>query len=113
MTIDAGKLRHRVQIQEQVVVQDSAGAIVVSWQDFGSAMWAEIAPLSAREFVQSASDQNRVTARITVRYRDGIRPSMRVVHGSKFYNITGVLPDVDSGLEYLTLPVTTGVNNGE
>jgi SPP1 family predicted phage head-tail adaptor len=113
MTINAGELRHRVQIQEQVVAQDSSGAVTVTWEDFGTPVWAKIAPLSAREFVQSASDQNKVVARITVRYRDGILPSMRIVHGSKYYNITGVLPDQDSGLEYLTLPVSTGVNNGE
>ena len=37
---------------------------------------------------------------------------MRVVHGGKVYNIHGVLPDMRSGLEYLTLPVSEGVSDG-
>ena len=37
---------------------------------------------------------------------------MRVVHGSKVYNIAGVLPDAGSGREYLTLACSEGVNDG-
>lgn len=112
MTIEAGKLSHRVQIQRQVVAQNSSGDVTVTWATLAT-VWAAIEPLSAREFVQSASDQNKIVARVTVRYRSGIEPSMRVVHGQKLYNITGVLADKDSGLEYLTLPVSAGVNDGE
>ena len=112
MTIEAGKLRHRVQIQRQVVAQNSSGDVTVTWATLAT-VWASIEPLSAREFVQSASDQNKIVARVTVRYRSGIEPSMRVAHGQKLYNITGVLADKDSGLEYLTLPVSAGVNDGQ
>lgn len=38
---------------------------------------------------------------------------MRITHRGKVYNIAGVLPDNMSGLEYITLPVSEGVNDGE
>jgi head-tail adaptor len=53
--------------------------------------------------------QSQVSARITIRQRSGITAAMRVVHGSKVYQIEGVLPDKESGLEYLTLPCSEGV----
>lgn len=74
-------------------------------------MWAAIEPLSAREFVQSAAGQSEVTARITIRTRD-ILATDRIAYRGVVYNIRGVLPDKESGLEYITLPVGTGVNEG-
>lgn len=44
-----------------------------------------------------------------MRYRDGLLPTMRILYRNKVYSIHGVLPDPDSGLEYLTLPVSEGV----
>ncbi|KPB96501.1 Head-tail adaptor protein [Pseudomonas syringae pv. maculicola] len=37
---------------------------------------------------------------------------MRALHRGRIYNIHGALPDAKSGLEYLTLPVSEGLNNG-
>lgn len=112
--LSAGDLRHRVQIQSQIEINDpDTNAVTIDWAPFGGPVWAAIAPLSAKEFIQSASEQNKIVARITIRYRDGILPSMRVIHRGTIYNITGVLADADSGLEYQTLVVSTGVNDGQ
>lgn len=111
MSLAAGKLRHRVVLQASVQVQDSAGDWVQGWHSMGT-VWAAIAPVSGREFIQSQGTQSEVTARITIRNRSDVTAGWRIVHGSKFYNIKGVLPDLDSGLEYLTLPCTEGVNQG-
>jgi SPP1 family predicted phage head-tail adaptor len=112
MSIGAGSLRHRVQIEELVASRDSDGVLTESWQPFAE-VWASIEPLSAREFIASGAGQSQIVARITVRYRAGLTPSMRIVHRGKTYNIAGVLPDKVSGLEYITLPVTEGVNQGQ
>jgi SPP1 family predicted phage head-tail adaptor len=58
-------------------------------------------------------NHTKVVARITIRYRENINATMRVVHKGKAYNIEGVLPDPDSGMEYLTLPVSEGVSDGQ
>lgn len=108
--VEAGKLRHRVSIQEQTWALDSNGARVLTWVQVAE-VWAAVEPLSARESIQSAATQSRVVARITIRTRD-ISPTMRIIHRGQAYNIHGVLPDKNSGLEYLTLPVEVGVNDG-
>ena len=109
--LDSGKLRHRVSIERVTRTQDPAtGAITDTWTEIAK-VWAGIEPLSVREFVQSAAGQSEVTARITIRARD-ILATDRIIHRGTAYNIRGVLADKDSGLEYITLPVGTGVNEG-
>lgn len=111
--VEAGKLRHRVQVQAQAEIRDPAtGAMEILWVNVGVPVWASIEPLSAREFIQSASEQNKITARITMRHRNDLQPSMRILHRGITYNIAGLLPDKDSGLEYITIPVSYGVNDG-
>lgn len=112
MALSPGKLRHAVTIQERKALRDSFGAPVDSWQTVWENIPASIQPLSAREFIASGQLQSAIIARITIRYRPGVTAAMRIVHRDKIYNIAGVLPDLNSGLEYLTLPVTEGSNTG-
>lgn len=109
--MQAGKLRHRVVIQEPIEVQDDdTGAIEVTWTPIDT-VWAAIEPLSAREFITSAAETSKVVARVSIRYRSDVTAKMRLYHAAKdlYYNIEGVLSDKESGLEYITLPVSEGV----
>jgi len=124
MAIASGKLRHRIRIEEYADVLDSngepargdQGEFIKEWREVAT-VWAAIEPLSAREFIQSASMQSQVTARIVIRYRSGLDSAMRLVHlvngaPNKIYNPQGFLSDKESGLEYLTIPCSEGVNDG-
>ncbi|MEX6663692.1 phage head closure protein [Pseudomonas sp. W2-17] len=108
----AGKLRHHVMLQRAEYSQDPVtGEVTPSWVEVGK-VWAAIEPLSAREFIAAAAGQSEVAARIVIRYRPGITSTMRVLYRGKVYNIQGVLADMDSGLDYLTLPCSEGVSDG-
>lgn len=110
--MQAGKLRHRVTLQARVQVQNqTSGAVETTWANVSS-LWAEVVPLSAREFIAAQATQNEITTRITIRYRNGVTPKHRILFRGKIYNIEGVLPDAVSGREYLTLPCSEGVNDG-
>src|SRR5690554_3243133 len=110
--VAAGRLRHRVMLQRQEETRDpESGAVTVNWVDVDP-LWASVEPLSAREFIAAQATQSKVSARITIRYRDDVTAKDRMSYHGKVYNIEGVLPDLDSGLEYLTLPVSQGVNDG-
>lgn len=113
MSLAAGKLQHRVTLQQQQAAQDATtGEMLVTWADVAD-LWASVEPLSAREFIASAAGQSQVSARITIRYRAGVNATMRFLHRGKIYNVAGVLADKESGLEYLTIPVSEGVNDGQ
>lgn len=109
--LNTGKLRHRVVIQKPVETQDTTtGAMNTVWEDVAT-VWASIDPVSAKEFVAAQVEQSKITGRITIRYRNDFDTSCRLYHRAKnkYYNIEGMLSDRDSGLEYLTLPVSDGI----
>lgn len=124
MAIEAGDLRHRVRIERRLPDTDSngtalqdpfTGEIPYTWQSIGE-RWAKVRPISGREFVQSQAAQSRVTTHITIRNDLDITAHDRVVHmrnGNPIvYDIHAVLEDADSGLEYVTIMASRGVNQG-
>jgi SPP1 family predicted phage head-tail adaptor len=113
MTIAAGRLRHRIDIQQKQTAQDPmTGEQTESWVTLWDKVPAAIETLSAREFIAAQAVQSEIKARIVIRYRAGLDATMRILHGSKIYNPAAFLPDMDSGLSYLTIPCSEGVNAG-
>lgn len=109
MTLSAGKLRHRIELQRPEEVQDpNTGAVDLVWVKYAD-RWAEYVPSSVREFIAAAAVQSEVKGRFVLREDATITADMRVIHRGKAYQILGVMPDPDSGLEYITLVVSEGV----
>lgn len=107
--VASGKLCHKVQLQEQQITQDPVtGEMLTTWVTIAQP-WAEIVPMSGREFMAAGAEQSEVRGRIVIRYRDDVDASMRVVYRGKYYNIFAVLPDAESGREHLTLMTGEGV----
>lgn len=88
--MNIGKLRHRITLQRQIHAQNDYGAVVTTWQGIAT-VWAEIKPISGREYFEASQVQSEVTTQIWIRYRDGIEPTMRVAHNGKQYEIVSVL----------------------
>lgn len=112
--MQAGKLRHRITLQRLATQQDPVTGEMQEgvWVEVAK-LWASIEALSARDLIAAKAGQSEVSARIVIRYRTGILPTMRILHRDVIYNIQGLpLPDKVSGLEYLTLLVAAGVNDG-
>lgn len=112
--MQAGKLRHRCTIERPAEQQDPvSGEMIPGWEVVATA-WMAIEPLSVRGFIAANATQSEVTGQLVMRYRPGLQvdSTMRVRKGNAVYNIEGVLPDKDSGREYLTLPYSAGVNDG-
>lgn len=109
----AGKLRRRVDIQRPLYQQDpESGEMVRTWVDVWLRVPAAIEPLSAREFIAADATQSKVSARVVIRFRSGVDSTMRLIDRGRIYNIEGVLTDLESGREHLTLPCSEGVDDG-
>lgn len=107
--VAAGKLRHRVEIEQPVTTQDpDTGEMISGWASL-STVWADIAPSSGREFVAAAAEQSEVRGRITIRFRADVDATMRVTYRGKWYGILAVLADNESMKEHLTLMTAEGV----
>lgn len=126
MSLEAGRLSHRIRIEQYDYLRDSHGEVIQN-QETGETpqewvvvaeVWAAIEPVSAREFIQSAATQSKVDARIVIRQRDDVDASMRLVHvrmgrADVIYNPHAFLEDKESGLEYMTIPCSRGVGEGQ
>jgi SPP1 family predicted phage head-tail adaptor len=109
----AGGLRHRVTIQTLSLVQDpESGEMIPGWVDEWEKVPAKFEYLNGRELLAAQAVQSEVTARITIRYRAGVLATMRGLYRGEIWNFTKPLPDNNSGLDYLVIPVSAGVNDG-
>lgn len=112
--LDAGRLRHRVTIQARTLAQDPVtGETTLTWSSAWENIAAAIEPLSAGERIAAQAQHSSVTARIVLRPIAGLTAQHRILHGGRVYNIEGVIRDPDSGLEWVTLPVSEGANDGD
>lgn len=86
----AGKLRHRWTIQQQTpATQNSLGEETSPWADVAT-VWCSVEPLSGREFFSAQATQSEVTHTVTMRYRSGIVPKMRLTKDARVLDIQSV-----------------------
>ena len=105
--LKAGHLRHRITI-EQVTIKDGPYR-EEEWSNYRQNVAARVTFLSTKELVASGSELSEVKARIQVRYDKNINAKMRVKFRDELYEIEGVMPDNESGLQWLTLVVSKGL----
>ena len=85
-----GKLSHRVVLEEPARVSDGGGGASITWSPVAS-LWAAIEPLGGREQARHESLEARLSHRITLRYRAGIRPDMRLRLDARIFTIQAVM----------------------
>lgn len=83
-------LRHRVTIQHKTVTRDADGIAAETWQDV-TTVWAAVEPLRGREYLQAMAVAVEVTTRVRVRCLPGVTPAMRLLFGSRIFNIVSVI----------------------
>jgi SPP1 family predicted phage head-tail adaptor len=90
--LNAGRLRHRVSIQNLVETQSTiTGELVQSWSTVLD-VWGNVEPLTGREYFSSQQMQARIDTRVTIRYSTvNITPKMIVANGTHLYNIDAVI----------------------
>ena len=89
--MEAGKLRHYVELQRVTVTSDSHGDQVKEWATIATA-WASIEQLSGREFLQASQAMSDVNVRIRIRGRTDVTltPKDRVLYAGREHDIVGV-----------------------
>jgi SPP1 family predicted phage head-tail adaptor len=108
--MEAGRLDKRVTIQSQASTRNSIGEPVQTWSDVAT-IWASVEPVQGREFWAQQQVQSEVTTRVRIRYREGVTASMRVLYGSRVYDIRSVI-DPKERHEEMQLMCSEGVSLG-
>ena len=99
--VSIGDLQHRVALQTQASTRDAFGAQIGTWTTWVT-VWAKVeAPGSGTELIAQQRAEAILAHTVTIRYREGVVPSMRAVWRGKTMEIRSVAPDND--LRWLVL----------
>lgn len=86
----AGKLRHRLDIQEdRGTSQDSYGQHVANWVTLWT-RWAEVRPMEATEVLESGQFKTERKHIVRMRYLADLNTRHRFKFGSRYLDITGI-----------------------
>ena len=110
MTLAAGSLNSRIEIQAPLEVRGEYGDILKTWQTHAT-VWANIRNISGKEYTVRGLDLAAVNTSIRIRLRRSITPQMRVLYRGEIYNIVAVLHD-EARREHTDLVCQAGANDG-
>ena len=95
-------LRHRVTLQTPTITRTDRGAEVFGWANTAT-VYADVrTPGGQEQTLSSQLEIGTLTHAVTIRYRTGITPKMRLVWGTRVFEINAVL-DTDNRLRLMTL----------
>ena len=86
----AGRLRHKVTIQDYTESQNTFGEVTKNWTDYAT-VWAAVEPVKGREFWESQQINAEITTKVTLRYLAGVKPKMRILHDTRIFEIDSVI----------------------
>ena len=92
-----GRMRYRIIIQKPSDETDGFADPKDEWSDL-AIIWADIVPVSGREYFAAEQNMSETQFKIYIRYIEGITPKMRVMNNDTFYEILAVLGDKRSGM---------------
>jgi SPP1 family predicted phage head-tail adaptor len=81
-----GGINRNVKIQSKSASVDSFGQPIDTWTDLIDCL-ATIESVSGREFIGGQAIQSEVTQIVTVKYRSWIKPNMRVLYGTRIFQV--------------------------
>ena len=86
----AGKLRHRVTIQQTTETRESTmGGVIDTWGTFAT-RYASVSPLTGREYFTAQQHASEVTHEVRLRYLSGVTTKMRVLHDGRTFDIESI-----------------------
>jgi len=111
--LDAERWEVRVSFQSKTgtPVPDGYGGSAVPWVDFATNIAASIVPTTGRELLAAQAVQNESRFTITTRYVAGIIPAMRIVFGTRVFNILDT-SNLDERNKELQFSCSEGLTQG-
>jgi SPP1 family predicted phage head-tail adaptor len=99
--MDAGKLDKKVLIQVKTEGQDTFGEPNTTWATTATT-YANINPLVGKEFFSAQQNESQISHDVTIRYRRGVKPKMRISYNDRVFEIHTVI-DFEEKREWLFL----------
>lgn len=94
-----GHLRRRVTLEAPVEVADDIGGVTRSFAAI-AVLWADIRPVGSIERFVATQQQEMITHRVRLRWRDGVTAAMQLRLGARLLLVRDV-SDADETRRYL------------
>ena len=104
--VNIGDMRHRVTFQGLIKTPDGYKGNVKTWQDVIT-VWAQVIPITGREYFYAHQIKNEITHRVRIRYRTDINVEMRVLFGERVFTIESII-DIGERREYMEIRCMEG-----
>ena len=101
--MQAGKLDQRVTLWKLSGGTDAWGSPLPAELVALGTVWASVQPLNGREYIAAQAAQSEVTTRITMRYRPGVTPDLKLTHEGRQYEIESVIDTNSAGVELVLM----------
>ncbi len=96
--MNAAKLRSRITIQQKAAPFDANGEPDGTWSTFAT-VFASIKQTGGREVYINQQVVAQATHQIEIRYKSGVTTKMRVLHGSRVFDIVNVIDKDERHME--------------
>ena len=98
MPISAGRLFHKLQIEQPSTSVDAIGQPVDTWTPVAT-VYGDVRYQRGLESIRNGAPTSVASTSIRIRYRSDIQPGMRITRGVTVFNIVAVLPQEKDGLD--------------
>ena len=102
-SILSSRLNRRIQLQKEILTPDGAGGYSSSWQAVAT-VWAAKHHVRGKERLRHQQVLSQDVVEFTIRYRDDVTTSMRILYDGSFYNLLAIndVCDAHQTLELVT-----------
>lgn len=88
--VNIGKLKHRITLQTMSSKVDAYGERVDEWVDVKT-VWADISPISGKQFYTAKQINSEISHNIYIRYTDMVKPDMRITFKERVFEILYIM----------------------
>ena len=96
-----GRMRMRLTLESPQDEPDGAGGVSRTWRA-GGRVWGEVASAAAQGTFEAGQEGQRVTRRITIRYREDLRLGQRLRAGTRIFEPRS-FHDIDGTRRFLAI----------
>jgi len=102
----SGNLKHKIEIQSYTETSNDLGEVTKGYSTFKT-IYASITPLAGKEYFASKQVNAKVSHKIECRFISGVLPNMRIVYGTRIFNIESVINirEVNKTLQIMAVEV--------
>jgi SPP1 family predicted phage head-tail adaptor len=106
MATSIGRLRSKVDLQTSTDTRDAGGGLSCVFETTAS-IFADIRPQSGDETYRQGKVQEKLTHKIFIRYRTGVKATQRILFENRVFNIRSII-NVDERDRFLELKCVEG-----